>query len=63
LASSLKGSVKNGAEIGPKTFFPRDAIVAVGALVALGKKARWQQESKEFFQVGEALLAEAVDAP
>ena len=39
-----------------------DAIPAVGALLGLGEQARWQAGAKEEFQVGQALLAERVDA-
>jgi hypothetical protein len=40
-----------------------DSLTAVGTFIGLGQELRGQPGSKELFQVGQALLAEAVDAP
>src|SRR2546423_13621532 len=40
-----------------------DSLTAVGTFLGLGQELRGQPGSKELFQVGQALLAEAVDAP
>jgi len=40
-----------------------DAVPAVGAFVGLGQQSRGQEGAQESFQMEQALLAQAVDAP
>jgi hypothetical protein len=40
-----------------------DSLTAVGTFIGLGQELRGQPGSKELFQVSQAMLAEAVDAP